>query len=455
MVTIWQKTILTLILALTPLSLAWADDISLTVYNTDLGVVRELRNLTFEKGSGRIAFKDVAAHIDPTSVSFVMADTTIGVGILEQNYAFDLVSPDKIYGKYIDQNIDIITEKGDLFSGTLLSFTGGYLIIKQTDGKIRSIVQGTVRDVTFPDLPDGLITRPTLFWLYNSSFAGAADAIVSYQTSDIQWQAEYVGVLSDDDKTLDLTGWVSIDNRSGKTYKDAKLKVVAGDINRARQPMPVYDKEMTLRATAMAPSAGFEEKPFFEYHLYTLPRPATIADNEIKQVAMFDPAHSAVQKELRYNAEPNQKDVTVYIKTKNTKEAGLGMPLPAGRVRIFKADSDKSMVLLGEDRIDHTPRNEEVKINIGNAFDVVGETNVVSQRQISDKITEADYRIEIRNQKDKPATVVISKNLGSFWEITASSVDYVKKSAFLVEWSIDVPAEGKGVIDFTVRYTRP
>ena len=230
---------------------------------------------------------------------------------------------------------------------------------------------------------------------------------------------------------------------------------MAGDINRARQPMPLYEKAMTMRATDMAPSAGFEEKAFFEYHLYTLPRPATIADNEIKQVAMFDPAHSAVQKELRYNADPGQKDVTVYIKTKNTKEAGLGMPLPAGRVRVFKADSDKSIILLGEDRIDHTPRNEEVKLNIGNSFDVVGETNVVSQRQISDKINEADFRIEIRNQKDKPATVIISKNLGSFWEITASSVDYVKKSAFQVEWSIDVPAEGKGVIDFTVRYTRP
>lgn len=450
-----RQTAYFLILMLSATVMIGATDIALTVYNNDLGVVREVRNLTFEQGKGRIAFTDVAARIDATSVSFQMADTTLGVAILEQNYAYDLVSPDKIYGKYIDKTVDIVTEKGELFSGTLLSFTGGYLVIKQADGRIRSVVQGTVRDVTFPDLPEGLITRPTLFWLYNSSFAGAADAVVSYQTSGIQWQAEYVGVLSEDEKLLDLNGWVSIDNHSGKTYQDATLKVVAGDIHRARQPMPMYRKSLDM-AMAMAPEqAGFEDKAFFEYHLYTLPRTATIADNEIKQVSMFDPTRTTVQKELRYNAEPGNKDVAVIIKMKNTKEVGLGMPLPAGRVRLFKADTDKALILLGEDRIDHTPRNEEVKLSTGNAFDVIGETTVVSQRHISDRVSEIDYRIEVRNQKEALATVVVSKNLGDFWEILSSSVDFVKKNAFQVEWTVTVPAEGKGVIDFTVRYSRP
>jgi len=430
-----------------------AEDIALTVYNTDLGVVRETRSLTFEEGTGRIAFTDVAARIDATSVTFDMADTTLAVEILEQNYAYDLVSPDKIYRKYIDETIDIVTEKGELFSGTLLSYGGGYLVIRQADGRIRSVVQGVVRDVTFPDLPEGLITRPTLFWIYNSNFAGTADAVVGYQTSGIKWQAEYVGVLSDDEKMIDLTGWVSMDNRSGKTYKDATLKVIAGDIHRARPeyPTPRYAKGMEM-AVDMA-GMGFEEKAFFEYHLYTLPRKATIADNEIKQISMFEPARASAEKELRYIANPGNKTVSVFIKMKNSEEVGLGMPLPAGRVRVFKADTDGSLILLGEDRIDHTPRNEEVKLTIGEAFDVVGETTQVSRRRITDKVTETDYRIEVRNQKDEPVTIIVSHRLYGFWEIVNPSLDYEKKSAAEVEWTLTIPAEEKQAIDFTVRNT--
>jgi hypothetical protein len=449
---IMEIAALTLMLAAAGVGLILADDISLTVYNSNLGVVRETRNLTFQQGNGRIAFTDVASQIDPTSVSFELVDPKLAVAILEQNYAYDLVSPDKIYGKYIDQEIEIVTEKGEVFSGRLLSFAGGYLVIEQKDGRIFSILQGVVRNVAFPSLPEGLITRPTLFWLYNSNFAGSADALVSYQTTGIDWQAEYVGVLGDDEKTMELTGWVSIDNHSGKTYKDAKLKVVAGDISRVR-PQPIYRTDMLEKAMAAPQAAGFEEKPFFEYHLYTLPRPATIADNEIKQVTMFEPTRATVQKEYQYQAEPGQTDVTVYLKTTNTKEVGLGMPLPAGRVRIFKADSDGSMILLGEDRIDHTPRNEEVKLTVGKAFDVVGKTTTVAQRRITDQVNETDFSVEVRNQKDKPVTVKVTKTLGTYWEITKTSLDFVKKSASEVEWQVDVPAEGKAVIDFTVRYT--
>ena len=430
-----------------------ADDVSLTVYNSNLGVVLEKRNLTFEKGTGRIGFTDVPTQIDATSVTFELADPKKSVDILEQNYAYDLVSPDKIYSKFIDHTIDIITEKGDLFSGVLLSYSGGYLVIKQADGKIRSILTGSVRDVTFPELPEGLITRPTLFWKYNSDFTGDAVAKVGYQTTGIDWHAEYVGILSDDEKNLDLTGWVSIDNKSGKSYQDAILKVVAGDINRVQQTDNYQNMRVYEMAKAAPMATGFQEKAFFEYHLYTLPRKATVANNEIKQIAMFEPATATVEKELRYNANQGSDKVKITIKMKNSKEVGLGMPLPAGRVRVFKADTDESLILLGEDQIDHTPRNEEVKINIGDAFDVVGETTEVSRRRISDKVNEFDYRIEVRNQKDEPARVIVEKSFGGFWEITTSSVDYTKKSSQTVEWTLDVPAEGKGVIDVTLRLT--
>lgn len=433
-------------------AMAAADDIALTVYNSDLGVVRETRTLEFSRGDGTIAFTDVPASIDATSVVFEMTGKAGKVEILEQNFAYDLVSPEKIYQKYIDQAVDIITEKGELFSGVLISFRGDQLVIRQADGTIRLIARNWVRDVTMPDLPEGLITRPTLFWLYRSDFSGRADAVVGYQTAGIEWHAEYVGVLAADESRLGLNGWVSIDNRSGKTYKNATLKVVAGDINRAGQrPVRMYEGGDEYAMAAKA--ASFEEKTFFEYHLYTLPRRATIADNEIKQVTMFDPATARVARELRYLANPGQEKVNVLIKMKNDAESGLGMPLPAGRVRIFKADTDGSLILLGEDAIDHTARNEELKLQIGQAFDVVGETTDISRRRISDKVSETDFRIEIRNQKKEPVTVVVEKFFGGFWEITSSSADYVKKSAQKVEWKLDVAPESKTVIDATVRET--
>ncbi|MEE9441614.1 MAG: hypothetical protein V3V99_02995 [candidate division Zixibacteria bacterium] len=433
---------------------AIADEIAVTVYNSDLGVVRETRSLDFVQGLGKIKFTDVASRIDATSVTFEIVDTTKEVDILEQNYDFDLVNPDKIYNKYIDNNIEIVTEKGELFTGKLLSFSGGYLVIEQTGGKIKTISKSWVRDVTFPDLPEGLITRPTLFWDYQSNFTGPAEAIVGYQTTGIIWHAEYVGILDENDSLLDLTGWVSIDNRSGKTYRDAILKVVAGEIHRAR---PEYDRGLGYAemATAVPKKAvGFEEKAFFEYHLYTLPRKATIKNNQIKQISMFEPARAIVKKELRYFSSRGQGDVNVFIKMNNSREVGLGMPLPAGRVRIFKADTDKSLIMLGEDRIDHTPRNEDVKLRIGKAFDVIGETTEVSRRRISDKVTEYDIRIEVRNQKDEPVTVIIERRFGGFWEILNASIDYDKKSASRVEWTLDIEPEEKGVIDFTLRLTR-
>lgn len=433
---------------------AIADEIAVTVYNSDLGVVRETRNLEFAQGEGKIKFTDVASRIDATSVTFDIVDSTKEVDILEQNYDFDLVNPDKIYNKYIDNNIEIVTEKGELFNGKLLSYAGGYLVIEQTDGKIKTISKSWVRDVTFPDLPEGLITRPTLFWDYQSNFTGPAEAIVGYQTSGMIWHAEYVGILDENDSLLDLTGWVSINNNSGKTYKDATLKVVAGEIHRAR---PQYDRgrgfaEVSLAAAPKA--VGFEEKAFFEYHLYTLPRKATLKNNQIKQISMFEPAKAVVKKELRYTSGQGRGDVNIFIKMNNSQEVGLGMPLPAGRVRIFKADSDKSLILLGEDRIDHTPRNEDVKLRIGKSFDVIGETTEVSRRRISDKITEYDYRIEVRNQKDEAVTVIIERGFGGFWEILNTSLDYNKKSASRIEWTLDIEPEEKGVIDFTFRLTR-
>ncbi len=432
-----------------------AGDVSVTIYNNNLGVIHETRQLDFKKGMGRVSFVDVPSLIDPTSVGFELVDKTKSAVILEQNYAYDLVSPEKVYAKYIDKNIDLFDKQGDIFSGTLLSFANGAFVLKDRSGKIQIVRLEQVVNANFPELPEGLITRPTLFWLYNSDFSGTADCRVSYQTGGMSWTAEYVGILSEDEKALNLTGWSSINNQSGATYKDATLKLIAGDIHRAVQERPSRKLgAMGVETALLAPSAGFEEKEFFEYHLYTLPRRATVADNEIKQIALFDPASTTVDKEYYYQPDQNNKKVKVTIEFKNAKENGLGIPLPAGRTRVFKADSDGSMILLGEDKIDHTPKDEEVKLTIGYAFDISAEENVIDYQKISSNVDEQTYQIELRNHKKEDISINVEKKLYGDWKITNSSHEYEKKDASTVKFEIPVKADAKATLTYTVRTTR-
>jgi hypothetical protein len=453
-----RKSILLSLAALVTMAFtgsADADDISVTIYNSNLGVVHETRDLNFDKGTGRVLFKDVPSLIDPTSVGFELVDKSKSAVILEQNYAYDLVSPEKIYSKYVDRSIDLFDKEGNIFTGELLSFSGGAFVLKQPSGKIQIVRLEHVVHAAFPELPEGLITRPTLFWLYNSDFAGKAACKVSYQTSGMNWTAEYVGILSEDEKQLGLTGWSSITNNSGATYNNATLKLIAGDIHRAARPVraPRFAVEEDLMAMK-ASAAGFEEKEFFEYHLYTLPRRATIADREIKQIALFEPATTSVEKEYYYQPDRNQKKVKVTVKFTNSTPYGLGIPLPAGRTRVFKADTDGSMILLGEDQIDHTPKDEEVKLTIGFAFDISAEEKVVDYQKVSTQVEERTFEIELRNHKDEDITIIVEKKLYGDWSILRSNYDFTRKDATTVEFQVPVKANDKAVISFVARTSR-
>ncbi len=427
-------------------------NLSVTVYNSNLGVVREVRELNFQNGVGKLAFRDVPSQIDPTSVGFRTLDSRRSVNILEQNYQFDLVSPEKLYDRYIDRNIELISNDGKIYSGKLLTYSSGAVTLQDERGQIQIVRLNEISNTNLPELPEGLITRPTLFWTYNSTFSGKSRCEVSYQTSGISWHAEYVAVLDDAEKNLNLSGWSSIDNRSGKTYKDATLKLVAGEINRAqsRRPQPMYKRGMM--ATEMAADyAGFDEKAFFEYHLYTLPRPSTIANNEIKQLSLFEPASTGVSKEYYFVADRGSKNAEVKLRFVNSKAAGLGMPLPAGRVRVYKNDSDGSTILLGEDNLEHTPKDEEVLLTIGKAFDVKVEETTLARRKITDRISETDYRIELRNRKDEDVSVNVVKRLGNYWKITKKTHDFEKKSASKVQFKVPVAAGEVVKLEFTVR----
>lgn len=436
--------------------------VAVTIYNQDLGLVKDVRELEFQKGKSVVKFTDVAAQIDPTSVHFKPVEAGDKVAILEQNYQYDLVSSSKILEKYIDKEIELFT-KGEgtsgqekSYKGILLSYSGENLTLKEPEGAIRIVRLNEVRDMYFPSLPEGLITKPTLVWLLDSQVSGKRKAEVSYLTSGINWHAEYVAVVDQMDQNLELAGWVSIDNRSGATYEEAKVKLIAGEVHRVREEMiPLrLGKGEVMEMAAGAPQ--FEEKPFFEYHLYTLLRPATIKDNEIKQVSLFPTTDVKVKKIFTYDGAREEKSVKVEVEFKNSQAEGLGMPLPKGKIRVYKADVDKSLEFVGEDLIDHTPKDEKVRVFLGNAFDIVGERKRTDFKQISTDVTEESYEIKLRNHKEEAVVVVVVEHLYSYttWEIIESNFKYEKKDAGTIEFKIPLAKDEEKIINYTVRYTR-
>lgn len=423
--------------------------VQITIYNDNLALVKDTRDLEYRRGTFDMSFTDVAAAIDATSVSFSAVNDPGSVTLLEQNYRYDLVSSEKILEKYIDKQIRVLTKEGKLHEGALLAADAGALTLRMGDGGLVIISRAEVADLSFPSLPEGLITRPTLVWKLNSDLEGRHASEVRYLTTQIGWNAQYVANVNAAENELELTGWASIDNRSGATYDDATIKLIAGDVNRVRPPVP--RGKMTMETMAMADQAGFEERAFFEYHLYTLRRPSTISDNEIKQLALFDPARVKARKTFTYDGSRDAAKVRVSMEFVNSAEAGLGIPLPRGTLRVMKADTDGSLEFVGEDQIDHTPKDEKVRAMLGNAFDVVGERTQLSHRQISERVSENDVEIKLRNHKTADIVVTVIEHNWGDWTITQQSHQTAKKDALKAEWEIPVKADGETILTYTVR----
>jgi hypothetical protein len=444
------------------------------------GVVKEVRKIKLDAGTNELRFPDVAQFIDPTTVSFVDLTKPEGTVVLEQNFQFDLVSPEKLMEKYLDRPISVVVPRGkdaETVSGKLLSAAQGQLVL-QTEAGVR-IVGGGERQVQLGDLPGGLITRPTLVWKISAAEGGEHQVRTTYQTNGITWRSDYNLVVNADDTKADVGAWVTLMNLSGAGYKNAQLKLIAGDVQRIEPETRRYLGAAKGRDMVMAAEApGFEEKPFFEYHLYTLPRRTDILANTTQQITLFPTAHDVgVEKVLvyyglpqaaswRFVSEPQQDrnfgnqsnpKVDVYLRFKNAKENNLGMPLPKGKVRVYKADNaDGTLEFVGEDLIDHTAKDEKVLIKLGQSFDVVGERTQTDFNMDSGRKTMTDsYRIQIRNHKDQPQKVVIKENLFRWttWEITKSSDKYEKVDARTIHFEVEVPANGEKTVTYTVRYT--
>lgn len=431
-----------------------ADENFVTVYNDNLALVKQVRTMEINRGNLPLRFTDVAAQLIPTSVHLRSLSGNKNFQVLEQNFEYDLVSAEKILEKYIDHKIEIITEGGDLISGTLLSKAGKSFVLK-TDSGIKILPWNDKMSVNVADLPEGLITRPTLIWEITGAKTGKEKLEVSYLTGGMSWHAEYVGVLNEDASKIQLDAWVSLDNHCGTTFKDAHLKLVAGQIHRAPQPMPPY-RQMAKGVMEMADVShkGFEERGFFEYHIYDLDRLTTIKNNQVKQLSLFPPAQINCTKKFYFNANRDPKKVEVRVLFKNDKKSGLGKPLPAGVFRIYQKDKE-SLEFAGEDRIDHTPRNEEVKITVGKAFDLVGERKVVDRKKISKRSEKQTVEIELRNNKENQnVTIVVEENMFyRNWTIEETNFSYTKKDINRIEFEIPVKANGKTTLRYTVKYT--
>ena len=425
--------------------------VSLTVYNQNLALVRDTRKMEFKKGQGEVQFRDVSAQIDATSVHF----KTTGVEMLEQNFDYDLVSPDKLLQKYVDKPIEVVSKTGTVTRGTLLteqSQPSNQIVLRQEDGTLKTVLlSDNIAEIHYPTLPEGLITKPTLSWLVNSDANGDKETEVSYLTGGLEWHADYVMLLNEANTEADLDAWVTLNNTSGASYKDAKLKLIAGQVHRVQPPQVPFLKAANFAA---APSERqFAEQAFFEYHLYSLQRPTTILNNQTKQVSLFPSASAGISKVYKYDWQTDKDRVGVSTEFANTEANGLGMALPAGRVRVYQKTADGSEEFIGEDSIEHTPKSEKVTVQIGTAFDIAAEHNQLNFRRISDRVGETDYEVKLRNHKKEAVDVIVVDHFGGSWEITHSSQDYKKVSAEKVEFRVTAEPEHEVSITYTVRTT--
>ncbi|KKW69004.1 hypothetical protein AAV94_00865 [Lampropedia cohaerens] len=441
--------------------------IAVTIYNESLALVREERRLPLRQGLNHIALKEVSAQIMPETASLRALDGA-ALTLLEQNFDFDLLSSHALLDKYVGRSVTTIhtnpaTGKETREQATLLANNDGP-ILQYADRIETGLPAGT--RLAFDGVPANLRDRPTLVVTLEAADAGTRNVDLSYLTGGLGWKADYVATLSQDESTLDLAGWVTLTNQSGASYENARLQLVAGDVGRAAPDVKVM-RSMAAEM-AMPAAAPLQQEGLFEYHLYTLPRPTTIADNQTKQVALLSAKSVPVRKEYRmqgaqhwyYNLRDggsspelgDKRKVDVFVEFDN-KDGDLGVPLPKGIVRVYKDDSQQRALFVGEDRIDHTAKDEQVRLKLGSAFDLNGTWKHTDSKKISDNVYEMAFRIELRNAKDVPATIKVVEPIPGRWEILQESHPHSKPTAHLAQWQIEVPAEGQAALDYTVRIT--
>lgn len=441
--------------------------VNITVYNSNLGLVRETRRLTLPPGRIALRFADVTAQIRPDTVHLASLTAPASLRILEQNYQYDLLNPAKLLDKFVGKEITLVlrryqnnTENFEPVQATLLSNNGGQ--VWRINGQI--VINPTnITEMRFPDLPKNLVATPTLVWDLENRESGSQNIEASYLTAGMNWRADYVLLVNADDTKGDLQGWVTLTNASGATFEDVRLQLVAGDVNRVSDQRN-YALAGAMMRKDMSNESQFQEQGFFEYHMYTLQRPTTIRESETKQVSLLEAAGFEVKKEFVINGQryyytgynspgqPIKEKVGVYMQFWNSQQNKLGMPLPAGTVRLYKKDDKGNQQFIGEDRIDHTPKDEDVRVKVGDAFDIVAERKQIDYKVIvSGHMYEYAYEIKIRNHKEGPITVVVNEPIGGDWEMVSSTFEAKKTAAFAAQFNVPVAKDGEATLSYRVR----
>jgi len=441
-------------------------DMGVTIYNSNIALVRDVRQLNLPTGQLRLRFMDIAATINPATVHFRSLTEPSRLSVLEQNYEYDLLEPQKLLQKYMGREVTLVrarqesgTTKWEEVKATLLAYNNGPV------WKIgNEIVTGMPADsYRFPELPENLYSRPTLLWELENTGAHKHRVEASYLAGNLSWSADYVLTVGRDDKAADLDGWVTLVNNSGTSFKNARLQLVAGDLHRVMEQYRAgaAGALTTLERAAAAPQ--FAQEAFSEYHLYSLGRRTSVFDKETKQINLLSASGIPVEKtyvvegqqfyyhNFQHPGSPLKDPVKVYFKFKNEEKAGLGMPMPAGVVRVYQADSKGGVLFVGEDRISHTPKDEALSIYIGNAFDVVEERKQTDFKKIDGRVYEMEFEITLRNHKDAPITVEVNEPIGGDWEMLQSTHKWTKTAAWAAQFQVPVAKDGTSVLRYRIR----
>jgi len=441
-------------------------ELAVTVYNSDLALVRDVRNLQVARGTSNLHFMDIAATVNPATVHFRSLTEPSRVHVLEQNYEYDLLEPEKLLRKYIGREVTLVRTRQD--ANTTRDEEVKARLLSDNNGPVweigGEIVTGLRPDhIRFPELPGNLYARPTLIWTLDNTGGTRHRVEASYLAGKLSWNADYVLTVARDDKTADVDGWVTVVNGSGTGFKNATLQLVAGELNRVRQ---TFDRLQELRAAqkdlAVA-SVAMSQESLSDYHLYTLARKTTVNNGETKQVNMLGATAFPVLKRYvvegqafyYHNAQhpgaPIKDVVQVLYQFKNEEKAGLGMPMPSGTVRVYQSDSKGGVQFVGEDRIGHTPKDETIDLKIGNAFDVVCERRQTDFQKIAGSTYEVEYEVTLRNHKTVPVAVEVNEPIGGTWRMLQSSHEWTKTSAWAAQFKVPVAAEGAAVLKYRVR----
>jgi len=448
-------------------TLADQSDLALTVYNSNLSLVRDVRQLNLASGESVLRFMDIAASINPATVHFRSLTEPSKLDVMEQNYEYDLLDPNKLLQKYVGREVTLVharmangTTQYEDVKATLLSYNGAP--VWKIGNEI--VTGGGYESIRYPELPGNLYERPTLLWTLQNTGARRHRVEASYLTGNLSWSADYVLNVAKDESSGDLDGWVTLVNHSGTAFKNASLQLVAGDLHRvvAQYGMDEMKAMSRVAKEANAP-APFQQENFSEYHLYSLNRRTSIFDQESKQISLLNASRFPMHKVYVVNGQsyyyrsavqpgaPIKDPVQVFYKFKNEEKSGLGMPLPSGTIRVYQADSHGGSLFAGEDHIDHTPKDEEISLHIGDAFDIVAERKQTDYKRIADRLYEFEYEITLRNHKALPIAVQVNEPIGGDWEIINSTYKFTKTAAFAAQFDVPVDKDGTSVLKYRVR----